>query len=134
MQPSVTPGGGKQSMTRAGENRPASPYLEILRLPGALAFSAAGFLARMPMSMFGLGTVLLIAAVTGRYGLAGLVAAAGSVGYALGAPQFAKLSDRFGQRRVLRPQVAAFGVTTVAFMALAEMRAPLAAVIVPGTL
>ena len=118
------PGGGRQ----------ASPYLEILRLPGALAFSAAGFLARMPMSMFGLGTVLLIAAVTGRYGLAGLVAAAGSVCYALAAPQFARLCDRFGQRRVLRPQVAVFGVTTVAFMTLAELRAPLAVVIVPAAL
>src|SRR5881392_4101471 len=84
-------GGGKQSMTRAGGKRPASPYLEILRLPGALPFSAAGFLARMPMSMFSLGTVLLVAATTGRYGLAGLVAAAGSVGYALGAPQIARL-------------------------------------------
>ena len=62
-------------MTRAGAKRPVSPYLEILRLPGALAFSATGFLARMPMSMFSLGTVLLIAATTGRYGLAGLVAA-----------------------------------------------------------
>jgi MFS family permease len=118
------PGGGRQ----------ASPYLEILRLPGALAFSAAGFLARMPMSMFGLGTVLLIAAVTGRYGLAGLVAAAGSVCYALAAPRFARLCDRFGQRRVLRPQVAVFGVMTVAFMTLAELRAPLAAVIVPAAL
>jgi MFS family permease len=118
------PGGGRQ----------ASPYLEILRLPGALAFSAAGFLARMPMSMFGLGTVLLIAAVTGRYGLAGLVAAAASVCYALAAPQFARLCDRFGQRRVLRPQVAVFGVTTVAFMTLAELRAPLALVIVPAAL
>jgi MFS family permease len=115
-------------------SRPASPYLEILRLPGALAFSATGFLARMPMSMFGLGTVLLIAAVTGRYGLAGLVAAAGSVCYALAAPQFARLCDRFGQRRVLRPQVAVFGVTTVAFMTLAELRAPLAVVIVPAAL
>ncbi len=114
--------------------RPASPYLEILRLPGALAFSAAGFIARMPMSMFSLGTVLLIAALTGRYGLAGLVAAAGSVGYALGAPQFARLSDRFGQDRVLRPQVAVFAVTTVAFMVLAELRAPLAAVITLGAL
>src|SRR5215468_5283564 len=120
--------------TRARVMRPAGPYLEILRLPGALAFSAAGFLARMPMSMFSLGTVLLIAATTGRYGLAGLVAAVGSVGYALGAPQFARLVDRFGQRRVLRPQVAAFGATTVAFLTLAEIRAPLAAVIVPGAL
>ena len=85
-------------MTRARAKRPASPYLEILRLPGALAFSAAGFLARMPMSMFSLGTVLLVAATTGRYGLAGLVAAVGAVGYALGAPQIARLIDRFGQR------------------------------------
>src|SRR5262252_4412873 len=124
----------QRTITRARAKRPASPYLEILRLPGALAFSAAGFLARMPMSMFSLGTVLLVAATTGRYGLAGLVAAAGAVGYALGAPQLARLVDRFGQRRVLRPQVAAFGVATVAFMTLAEIHAPLAAVIVLGAL
>jgi MFS family permease len=124
-------GGGHLGLARRLQ---ASPYLEILRLPGALAFSAAGFLARMPMSMFGLGTVLLIAAVTGRYGLAGLVAAAGSVSYALAAPQFARLCDRFGQGRVLRPQVAVFGAATVAFMTLAELRAPLAAVIVTGAL
>ena len=46
-----------------------NPYLEIFRLPGALAFSATGALARTPMAMFGLGTVLLISAITGRYGL-----------------------------------------------------------------
>jgi MFS family permease len=134
-RPGRDDGGGHHGLaSEAGGGRPASPYLEILRLPGARAFSAAGFLARMPMSMFGLGTVLLIAAVTGRYGLAGLVAAAGSVSYAVGAPQFARLSDRFGQQRVLRPQVAVFGAATVAFMALAELRAPLAAVIVLGAL
>src|SRR5262249_5765814 len=110
----------------AGEP-PANPYLEILRLPGALAFSASGFLARMPMSMFSLGAVLLIAAVTRRHGLAGLVAAAGMVGYAVGAPQFARLSDRFGQRRVLRPQVAVSAAATVAFVTLAGARPPLAA-------
>ena len=129
------PGGGDgDGRLGSASGRQSNPYLELLRLPGALAFSAAGFLARMPMSMFGLGTVLLVAAVTGRYGLAGLVAAAGSVCYALAAPQFARLCDRFGQRRVLRPQVAVFGVTTVAFMTAAELRAPLAAVIVPAAL
>jgi MFS family permease len=133
-RPGRDDGDGQEGPASEPGGRPANPYLEILRLPGALSFSAAGFLARMPMSMFSLGTVLLIAAITGRYGLAGLVAAAGSVGYALGAPQFARLSDRFGQRRVLRPQAAAFGVMTVAFMTLAELRAPLAAVIVPGML
>ena len=34
------------------------------------------------MSMFGLGTVLLISAATGKYGVAGTVSAAGSLGYA----------------------------------------------------
>lgn len=102
---------------------PVKPYVEVLRLPGALAFSSTSFVARMPMSMFGLGTVLLIAALTGRYGLAGAVAAAGSVGYAVGAPQFAKLTDRYGQRRVLRPQVMVFTAATAALMVLAEPRA-----------
>src|SRR5262249_30840945 len=114
--------------------RPRNPYLELLRLPGALGFSSAGFVARMPMSMFGLGTVLLIAILTGRYGLAGVVAAVGSVGYAVGAPQFGKLADRYGQSRVLRPQVACFAAATVALMVLAEARAPLAAVAVSGAL
>jgi len=86
------------------EPRSGNAYLGLLRSPGALGFSAAGFVGRMPMSMFGLGTVLLIAAVTGRYGIAGVIAAAGSVGYAICAPQLAKLTDRLGQHRVLRPQ------------------------------
>jgi MFS family permease len=114
------------------EGPAGNPYLQILRLPGALSFSATGFVARMPMSMFGLGTVLLIAAVTGKYGLAGAVAAGGSVGYAAAAPQFAKLTDRLGQRRVLLPQVSVFALATVALMVLAEARAPLAAVVVAG--
>ena len=50
------------------------------------------------MSMYGLGTVLLVAAGTGRYGVAGAVAAAGSLGSACCAPQVAKLADRHGQR------------------------------------
>src|SRR5262249_3731714 len=113
---------------------PAKPYLDVLRLPGAVGFSSAGFVARMPMSMFGLGTVLLIAALTGRYGLAGAAAAVGSVGIAGGAAPFAKLSDRDGQRRVLRPQVTVFAAATAALMVLAEARAPLAAVAISSLL
>ena len=128
MRPSGTEGadGGRGPDEAAGRARwaggPVKPYVEVLRLPGALGFSSAGFVARMPMSMFGLGIVLLIAAVTRRYGLAGVVAAAGSVGYALAAPQFAKLTDRYGQRRVLRPQVMVFTAATAALMVLAEAR------------
>src|SRR5215475_974012 len=131
-------GGGRGRDPAAGRapwaGGPVRPYVEVLRLPGALGFSSAGFIARMPMSMFGLGTVLLIAALTRRYGLAGVVAAVGSVGYAVGAPQFAKLTDRHGQRRVLRPQVMVFTAATAALMVLAEARAPLAVVVVSSLL
>jgi MFS family permease len=110
-----------------------NPYLEIFRFPGARGFSAAAALARSPMSMFGLGTILLVTAVTGRYAAAGTVAAVGSIGYAVCAPQLARLADRFGQRRVLRPLAAFFALSTAAFIGCAELRAPLWALLVSGT-
>jgi MFS family permease len=113
-------------VTQVGEREQqgGNPFYEVLARPGALRFSAAGFVGRMPISMFGLGTVLLIAAMTGRYGLAGTVAAAGSVGYAACAPQAARLADRFGQHRVLRPLAVFFAATTVMLIVCAELRAP----------
>jgi MFS family permease len=109
-----------------------NPYLQLLRIRGAAGFCAAGILGRMPMSMYGLGTVLLIAALTGRYGLAGVVAAAGSVGYAVCAPQLARLADRHGQRRVLRPLAVFFAAGTIAFVTCAELHEPLWALVVAG--
>ncbi len=109
-------------------------YLEVLRLPGALRFSVAGAIGRVPMAMFGLGTLLLVASLTGQYGVAGAVASAGSVGYAISSALAARLIDRFGQARVLRPSAVIFAVTTAAFVACAELRAPLAAVLVTGFL
>jgi MFS family permease len=111
-----------------------SPYLEILARPGALRFSAAGLVGRMPMSMFGLGTVLLISSVTGRYGLAGAVAGAGSVGYAACGPQVARLADRHGQHRVLRPLAVLFAIATAGLVACAELGAPVWALVVSGGL
>src|SRR5258708_15268656 len=58
------------------------PYAEIFSIPRAWRFSVAGIIGRMPMSMYGLGTVLLISAGTGRYGLAGSVSASGAIGRA----------------------------------------------------
>src|SRR5260370_31106381 len=120
------------AQVRAREQGAGNPFSAVLARPGALRFSAAGFVGRMPMSMFGLGTVLLVASVTGRYGLAGTVAAVGSVGYALCAPQAARLADRFGQRRVLRPLAAFFAATTVLLIICAEARAPLWPVVATG--
>ena len=51
------------------------PYRELLATPGGQAFSGAAFVARMPISMMGLGIVLLVVSEQGRYGLAGAVSA-----------------------------------------------------------
>lgn len=121
---------GRERDTRTSQRR--NPYLELLRAPGALAFSASGFVGRMSMSMYGLGTVLLIALMTGRYGQAGTVAAAGSVGYAVFGPVIATRADRLGQRRVLVAQTAVFALVSAVFITCAELRAPFWTLLLTG--
>lgn len=126
--------------TRRGRGRAAadrilsSQYLEIFRIPGARQFSAACFVGRMPMSMVGLGIILVVSAATGKYAIAGAVSAVGSLGYAFAAPQIGRFTDRIGQRRVLRPLSAAFAASTAAFIACAQLRAPLWTLFVTGAL
>jgi predicted MFS family arabinose efflux permease len=111
---------------------PLRPYADIFRVPGAWRFSAAGVIGRMPMSMFGLGTVLLISASSGRYGVAGAVYAVGSLGYAFSSPRIARLVDTRGQRRVLLPLLAVFTIATAALIVTVKLRAPTWAFFVPG--
>lgn len=77
------------------------PYRRILAVPGALSFSAAGLLARMPMSMTGLGIVLLISDRTGSYGKAGVVSGITVLAAAAANPLLARLIDGRGQTLVL---------------------------------
>lgn len=81
------------------------PFREILAIPGALAFSAAGLLARFPISMLSLGVVVMLSHTSGSYGLAGAVAAVVMVARAVCSPGLARLVDRYGQRRVMAPTV-----------------------------
>ncbi len=118
--------------TVGGRQRPGAGYLALLRLPGAARFCVAGMVGRAPMAMFGLGTLLLVASRTGRYGLAGLVAGVGSIGYAVAAPQVARLADRFGQQRVLRPLVAIFAASCIVFVASTELGAPVWVLMITG--
>jgi MFS family permease len=114
--------------------RPLRPYADIFQIPGAWRFSVAALIGRMPMAMFGLGTVLLISASTGKYGVAGTVSAVGSLGYAFSAPQIARLVDSRGQRRVLLPLLAVFAVATAALIAAVELKLPTWAFFVPGAI
>jgi MFS family permease len=114
--------------------RPLRPYAEIFEIPGAWRFSVAGVIGRMPMSMFGLGTVLLISAITGKYGVAGTVSAVGSLGYAFSSPQLARLVDSHGQRRVLLPLLTVFVLSTAGLITAVELRLPTWAFFIPGAI
>ncbi len=100
------------------------PYAALLRVSGAFSFSSMGFLARMPISMTGLGAVLLVAGETGRYGIAGVIAGVLALSFAVISPQVARLVDRRGQARVLRPAVMLFGAAGVGFVVAVELQAP----------
>lgn len=101
-----------------------APYADILRTPGARAFVLAGFVGRLPMAMIGLGTVLLVSAATGSYGIAGGVSASIAIANALGAPQVGRLFDRFGQRRVLLPVMALHVLGVAGLLLAAALDAP----------
>jgi len=128
---------GGSAMTSAGETGSRGfllPYAEIFRIPRAWRFSVAGIIGRMPMAMYGLGTVLLISAGTGRYGVAGSVAAAGSLAGAFCSPQIGRLVDRHGQHRVLIPLCLVFAASVAGLVAAVQLRAPDWALFVPGAL
>lgn len=102
------------------------PYRDVLARPGALAFSATGVLARLPMSMVGIGIVLMVSALYGSYGLAGRVSAVMVIAQAVCAPQIARLVDRHGQARVMRPAVAVSATSIVGLVVAATLQAPTA--------
>jgi MFS family permease len=77
------------------------PYVHLMRRPGARAFFVAGLTGRMPISMIGLGIVILIARESGSYGLAGAVSGVAVIAGALTGPIQGRLVDRFGQRLLI---------------------------------
>ena len=94
----------------------ANPYLQVLRTPHTLPMVLAAFIGRLPLSMVGLGSVLLIASETGSYGLGGAVAAVGAVTTAIAGPLLGRWADAHGQRRVLLPVLTVFILAGVAFL------------------
>ena len=53
----------------------SNPYKEIFSVPGTKGFSAAGFLARLPIAMAPIGIVAMLSQTHGEYWLAGAVSA-----------------------------------------------------------
>ena len=88
-------------------------YRQILSRPGTALFSITGLFARLPISMVGLGIVLLVQGKSGSYGVAGAVAAAYMITNAILAILQGRLLDSLGQARVLSGASAVFGVAMV---------------------
>ena len=93
-----------------------NPYLHVLRTPHALPMVLAAFVGRLPLSMVGLGSVLLVQSYTGSYGLGGAVAAVGAVTSAVAGPVIGRLADTHAQRRVLLSVLGVFVVSGFFFL------------------
>ncbi|WP_240979241.1 MFS transporter [Streptomyces sp. HNM0574] len=102
----------------SSSSRSSGSYRAIFASPGSAAFSAAGFFGRLPLSMTGVGIVTMISQLSGRYGLAGALAATVALATAALSPQISRLVDRHGQARVLRPTMLV-SVASVAGLVLA---------------
>jgi MFS family permease len=92
------------------------PYAQALRLNGAAKFSGAGFIARIPLAMIGLGILLFISNTTGSYAFAGFIQASFTLTAALAAVISSRMSDRYGQRIVLVVLPSIFSVTLFVFV------------------
>lgn len=100
-------------------------YGGILRLPGTALFSATGLVARLPISMVGLGIVFLVEAQSDSYGLAGAVSAVTLLANAVFAILQARWTDRFGQSRVLPIAITIWGLALSGLMWSVEQDWPL---------
>jgi MFS family permease len=87
-----------------------APYRRILSRPGTALFSLTGLVARLPISMVGIGIVLLVEHETGSYAFAGAVSAVTVIANAVCAIGWGALMDRFGQGRVLLTSITLWGV------------------------
>lgn len=114
-------------MSGTTTTKPRSPYARMFALPGAKAFCAAAALARLPMSMMSLGIVLALNHLYDNWTIAGSMSGAYILAVAAVTPFYARLFDRFGQRRVGRVALAVQVVAMLvfAFSALARVPIPL---------
>ncbi|MGG0302571.1 MFS transporter [Bacillus albus] len=99
-------------------------YREIFSAPGTKGFSLAGFIARMPISMMGIGIVTMLSQLRGDYWLAGAVAATFTLSSALLAPHISRMADQLGQSRILLPTTGISVFFTILLLLCTKYEAP----------
>ncbi|SFT18137.1 MFS transporter [Streptomyces sp. NBC_01707] len=101
-----------------------NPYRRLLATPGARAFTTGNLIARLPMGMFSVSAVIMIAGSRGSYALAGAVTATGLAATAVVAPWTARLVDRYGQARIAVPATAVATLGSLALLLCVHYDAP----------
>ncbi|MDF3297771.1 MFS transporter [Streptomyces tropicalis] len=105
-------------------HRPPGPYRRLFARRGTRAFTAGNLTARLPMGMFSISAVVMIAGSRGSYALAGAVTATGLAATALTAPWIARLVDRHGQARVAVPATLCAVLGSLALLLCVRLGAP----------
>lgn len=109
-------------------------YREILSLPGALRFCAAGLLARAGGAMMGIGTVLMVSALYGSYTMAGALSATNGLAWAIGTAWLSGMVDRHGQRRVMYPAAIVSALALSALVVQSVLHMPIWTLFIPAAL
>jgi len=100
------------------------PYVTLLRTPGALKFSTAGFIGRMPIAMDSLAIIFIVVAATDSYALAGALTAVGSIVVGAAEVFWSRQADRRGQAKILLLAVPTRVVSFLIFVVLVSKDAP----------
>jgi MFS family permease len=102
-----------------------NPYREIFARPGTKGFSAAAFVARLPLPMTTIGLVAMLSQTHGEYWLAGAVSATFALANAFISPQVSRWVDAKGQSAVLVPTTFVTFFALIGLAAAAWMRWPI---------
>lgn len=117
--------GPRRGPRTGGRKKPSrNPYRRLFDIPGTRAFTIGNLIARLPMGMFSVSAVIMIAGTRGSYALAGAVTATGLAATAVVAPWTARLVDRHGQARIAVPATAVAALGSVALLLCVRLGAP----------
>jgi len=100
-------------------------YGTLLRTPGGLKFSTAGFIGRMPIAMDSLALIFIVVAATDSYALAGALSAVGSIVVGAAEIYWARQADQRGQAKILRIAIPIRIIAFLLFVILVSKSAPI---------
>ena len=99
-------------------------YRQVFAGNSAWRFSTAGFIARLPISMVGIGVLMYVEAERGSYAIAGAVSGSIAIAAAIGGPLSSRLIDKLGQHRVLPIQILIIAISSIALVLLIPANVP----------